>query len=130
MLGCLVATLCSVLPCSPQTLQLRLEEDHVSEDGSLKEDRWCVPAVVLLRLSTESFGHQDPLQHFGECLSMCVAELEALQGKIGASDGTVTFFLLRTSLLPAFYLLQRRGHLSFASQSQDGAFRLTASPTA
>eukprot|EP00439_Symbiodinium_sp_Y106_P013206 s861_g1.t3 len=45
-----------------KTIRLVLEEDHVSEDGSLKED---------------------PLQHFGECLSMCVAELEALQGKIG-----------------------------------------------
>ncbi|CAE7480285.1 FH3 [Symbiodinium sp. KB8] len=45
-----------------KTIRLVLEENHVSEDGSLKED---------------------PLQHFGECLSMCVAELEALQGRIG-----------------------------------------------
>ena len=88
----------AVLPCRPQNPQLRLEENHVSEDGSLKEDCSCVPAVVLLRLSTQSFGHEDPLQHFGECLSMCVAELEALQGRIGGIPYVVCqlvrFFIL------------------------------------
>ncbi|CAE7254983.1 forH, partial [Symbiodinium pilosum] len=52
-----------------KTIRLVLEEDGESESIRPSEEK------------------EDVLQHYSECLSMCVAELEALQGKLGLLNG-------------------------------------------
>ena len=83
---------CFGLQLDPE--KLRLEEDGESESIRPSEEF----ALAFRSAPRQAVGQEkeDVLQHYSECLSMCVAELEALQGKLGKHASTACHDIPRT----------------------------------
>ena len=83
---------CFGLQLDPE--KLRLEEDGESESICPSEEL----ALAFRSAPRQAVGQEkeDVLQHYSECLSMCVAELEALQGKLGKHASTACHDIPRT----------------------------------